>query len=184
MKKFFFVILIFMINLYAFAFELNWDIGTVAFGGQVADAIEPTFNVRVLDFSFEFDNGFYTCISPFDYSCIINKPIEDNNHSGYFVNLGFGYDFFKFKNQVQLMPYFDTSWLALEGLKNFRLESGLCVKIFSKNPFSENAEVYHMKGEILNVKTGIRLQNLNPAFYFSLGTGLLNLLMFIWGTKE
>ena len=81
------------------------------------------------------------------------------------------------------MPYLETNYLAAEGLNNFGLESGISLKIFSNRAISESAEQYHIKGELLNVKTGVRFQNLNPSFYCSIGTDLLNLMIFLWGNE-
>lgn len=184
MKKNALIIIFLIMKIYASAYNFRWDIGSVSFGGQMSDEIIPVIDIRLLDFNLEFDKGFYTYITPFKYSCIINKTEEENNHIEYFLNFGFGYDLFKFKNQVQLMPYIETNYLALEGLSNYRIESGICLKVFSNNAFSENAELYNMKGEILNLRSGVIVQNQKPAFYFSVGTELLNLLMFFWGTKQ
>lgn len=181
-KKCLLILFLCVINLTVFAFEFRWGLGCVSIGGEINREINAIFDAKIVDFALAADNGIYLYYSPFNYTCQINKDSENNNHREYFLNLGLGYDFFRFNKQIELLPFLEAHYLALEGIEKYKFESGICLKIFSRSSFSESAELYKMKGEILNIKSGLSFQDETPSFYFSIGTDLLNLLMMMWGS--
>ena len=58
MKKMISFIVFIIMNIYVSAFESRWDFGSVDFGAQITTEMVPVFDINLLDFVFEFDNGF------------------------------------------------------------------------------------------------------------------------------
>ena len=176
------------VSLYSKSFDFFWDFGTAYIGGNVgkSDTLAPfewEADIQVLDFRLEGVNGLTFAFSPFNCWCILNKPQEEDIHLITFANFTAAYDIFKHERLVELAPYVSAYAGALEGIKKFRVDCGLVFNVYSSLMWPEEMvdaeETSHLRGELISVKIGARLNDLKPQFYFDFGMNLIALGMIL-----
>ena len=192
-KKFLSIIVLLLISsvvsLMANPFKFNWDFGTFYFGGLAAyekDSMEGELeiDVQLFDFRFETENGFSISLSPFDL-CL---PLDGKEHSDLFlslVNCSFAYDVFKFKKNIQLMPFVSLH-LGLEGLKNSWADCGIVFKTFPRYSDSQEQNLLqacNIDFNIFTAKAGFRYAYLKPQLYLDVGVNVLLFTMLFFGNS-
>ena len=180
--------------------DFYWDFGTVFAGGNLAfnnpsdGKGQPAavklfgeFDAQLLDFRLEGENGFLLAFSPFNFRGIFNSPKDDDSSLVTFANLTIGYELFKFQENVELIPYLTLYAVALEGMEKVRFDFGLLFNLYSASIWPDEIraadETHHLRGEILAVKAGVRLNQLQPQLYVDLGFNAIALGMAFFQNK-
>ena len=184
-KVFLISILIWLISCKVFALDFFWDFGTVFAGANLGydGSIGPEFELdaQVLDFRLESEKGFLVAWSPFNFWGVLNKQDEPDITLASFGNFTLAYDIFRFRKDAELMPYIACYAGALEGWDKFRLDCGLMFNLYADliwpSEIQNTQENYHLRGEILAAKAGIRLNQGQPQLYADLGFNLIALGM-------
>ena len=175
-----------------FSMDFNWDFGTVFGGGNIGydGCIGPEFELdaQVLDFRLEFETGFLLAYSPFNFWGVLNKQEEPDITLMTFGNFTLGYDIFRFRKDVELIPYIACYAGALEGLDKFRVDCGILFNLYADliwpSEIQAAQENNHLRGEILAAKTGIRLNQGQPQIYADLGFNLIALGMTLFSNPS
>jgi len=188
-RKLFLSLILFSLSINAFALDFFWDFGTAFAGGNVGydGTIGPEFeaDIQVLDFRLESDSGFSFAFSPCNFWCVLNEPEEEDIHLTTFGNFTLAYDIFRFRKNVELMPYVSSYLGAFEGLDKFRVDCGLVFNVYSDliwpNEIVEAQNNNHLRGEILSTKVGLRLNQYKPQIFASIGFNVIALAMIFFG---
>ncbi|MBP5601413.1 MAG: hypothetical protein J6X78_01680 [Treponema sp.] len=190
MKRFVnFLILIFCLSpLTAAPLKFYWDFGTAFLGGDVDSKnnsvdFDWEIDVQVLDFRLETENGFTFGFSPFNVLWEDVSSGKEDVELITFGNFTVAYDFFKHERMVELGPYVSVFTLALDSIKNFRIDAGLLLNMYFTDIWPEAMiaaeENMHLRCELISAKTGVRLNQLKPEFYFDVGINLISLGMIL-----
>ncbi len=178
-------ILISLISIKAFSMDFFWDFGT-AFGGGFlgydgSPGVQGEIDIQVGDFRLESATGFLLSYSPFNFWGVINGRDDPDITLMTFGNFTLGYDIFRFRKDAELIPYIAGYAGALEGWDRFRVDCGLMFNIYADliwpSEIQNAQENYHLRGEILAAKAGIRLNQGEPQLYADLGFNLIALGM-------
>ena len=166
-----------------------WDFGTAFLGGDVdfknnSIDFDWEIDVQVLDFRLETENGFTFGFSPFN---VLWEDVSSNKEDDYnlitFGNFTAAYDFFKHERMVELGPYVSAFTIALEGIKRFRIDAGFLLNLYFTDIWPEAMiaaeENMHLRCELISAKTGFRLNEMKPEFYFDIGLNLISLGMIL-----
>lgn len=184
-KVFLISILISLISIKAFSLDFFWDFGTVFAGGNIGydGSIGPEFELdaQVGDFRLESATGFLLAYSPFNFWGVLNGRDDPDITLTTFGNFTLGYDIFRFRKDAELIPYIACYAGAVEGLDKFRVDCGLLFNLYSDliwpGEIQNAQENYHLRGEILAAKAGIRLNQGQPQLYADFGLNLIALGM-------
>lgn len=179
MKKRLIFIFCLMMSFSAFSKSMDfyWDFGSMNFGGNFSEsAVVPVCDISVLDLRLESESGFACAFSPFNFSCILNKNTDDNNHSLSFFNFSVYYDFFKFSKGIEIEPFVSLHTCTLENFWNYTAETGFLVQIYYRDAFPEAQEYAHFRSEILRSRIGLKVQNGSPSFYLDVGFNILGFI--------
>ncbi|MBR4791227.1 MAG: hypothetical protein IK024_10085 [Treponema sp.] len=191
MKKILFTFIFVLISsyLYSHNFSFFWDFGSCYFEGIIENNnTNMKADIECLDFRIEMNNGFGFAFSPLNYLCIINKPLEENNHITTFGNVSLFYDFFKFQEDVELSPFASFHFLSYEGIEKTRFDFGMMLKFYFPKIWPEEMmraeEEYHLRGELLSSRIGVRVLNNNTEVFFDVGVNLMVLVMLACNQRE
>lgn len=193
MKKVLSVVIIFfltsVISVMANPFKFNWDFGTIFFGGfsgynnEVFES-EMELNLQILDFRFETENGFSISASPFN--CCF--PLDSNEHDDSyfsFLNCTLAYDIFKFKKNVQLMPFVSLH-AGAQGLQYSWADCGIVLNTFAHTSDSQEQNLMdfcNIDLNIFTVKTGVRVNQFKQAIYCDVGVNILLFTLLFFGNS-
>ena len=185
-KKFSLCFLLFsLITVNVFSMDFYWDFGTVFAGGNLGydGSIGPEFELdaQVLDFRLESETGFLLAYSPFNFWGVLNGGQDPDVTLVTIGNFTLGYDIFRFRKDAELIPYIACYAGALGEWDKFRVDCGLMFNVYADliwpSEIQNAQENYHLRGEILAAKAGIRLNQGQPQLYADLGVNLIALGM-------
>ena len=184
-KVFLITILISLISIKAFSMDFFWDFGTMFAGGNLgydgSPGLEGEVDIQILDFRLETQSGFLLAYSPFNIWGILNRPEQPDITLMTFGNFTLGYDVFRFRKDVELIPYIAGYAGALEGIDKFRVDCGVLFNVYADSIWPTEIQTAqennHLRGEILAAKAGIRLNQGQPQLYADIGFNLIALGM-------
>ena len=181
-----------LITVNVFSLDFYWDFGTVFAGANLgydgSPGAEFELDAQVLDFRLEFETGCLLAYSPFNFWGVLNGRDDPDITLMTFGNFTLGYDIFRFRKDAELIPYIACYAGAIEGLKKFRVDCGVLFNLYADliwpGEILSAQENYHLRGEILAAKAGIRLNQGQPQIYADIGFNLIALGMALFSNPS
>ena len=181
-KKLYICVLLFsLVTVNVFSMDFYWDFGTAFAGAKLGYDGSPgpefELDVQALDLRLETSPGFLFAYSPFNFWGVLNGRKEQDISLMTFGNFTLGYDIFRFRKDAELIPYIACYAGAIEGWDKFRVDVGVLFNLYADLIWPKEIQKaqsdYHLRGEILAAKAGIRLNQGEPQLYADFGLNLI-----------